>query len=229
VSEGGGTTRQQFLGRIRAALARRGQGGPVEAAPTVDDATARLTRETEDLPALFVDRARTLGMTVVRCEGASLVETVMAQLAELDAKRVVLAVDRLDAAPALEAAMREAGVTIGAWRGDAEMGAAFDADVGVTDVKAAIAETGSLVYGSDGSHGRGLMLAPPTHLAIVRSSDLIADMLDHLRRLDGAGAASLPAGEVIISGPSKTADIEGVLVTGVHGPGRLVVVFATDC
>lgn len=229
MSEGGGTTRQQFLGRIRAALAARQQGGPAEAPPTVDDATARLTHDDEDLPALFVDRAETLGMSIVRCERAGLVETVMGQLEALDAKRVAMAVDRLDEAAAIEEAAREAGLTIGEWRGDPSMAAAFDADVGVTDVKAAIAETGSLVYASDAAHGRGLMLAPPTHLAIVRASDLIADMLDHLRRLDGADAAALPAGEVIISGPSKTADIEGVLVTGVHGPGRLIVVFATDC
>lgn len=229
MSETAGTTRDQFLGRIRAALAKRRQGGPTEAPPSVDDATARLTTGDDDLPTLFADRAEALGMSVVRCERATLVEAVMAQLGELGAGRVAIAVDRLDEAPALEATLRERGIEVGDWRGDPAMAAAFDADVGITDVKAAIAETGSLVYASDGAHGRGLMLAPPAHLAIVRASDVIPDMLDHMRRLDETDPAALAAGEVIISGPSKTADIEGVLITGVHGPGRLVVVFATDC
>lgn len=228
MSEQSMTTRARFVDRVRQALRQRGQGGEPGPPPGVDDATARIASDDQPLGDLFVERAEALGMAVTRCEAATLGEAVAGCLAELEARRVVMSVAGLEQAAGLEAALADRGIEIGDWRNDPTMAAAFAADAGITGVRAAIAETGSLVYASGAEHGRGLMLAPPAHLAIVRRSDLLPDLLDHARRLDGADPAVLPAGEVIISGPSKTADIEGVLITGVHGPGKLLVVFVED-
>jgi L-lactate dehydrogenase complex protein LldG len=99
----------------------------------------------------------------------------------------------------------------------------FIADASVTDVHAALAETGTLICNSDADHSRGCSLAVPTHIAIVRRQDLVPDMLDYTATLAGLTPAQLPSAQAFITGPSKTADIEGVLITGVHGPGKVII------
>ena len=99
---------------------------------------------------------------------------------------------------------------------------------GVTDVHAALAETGTLICSTDGSHSRGASLIPPVHIAIVRERDIVPDMLDYWARLGGVPGGELPSSQSFITGPSKTADIEGVLVTGVHGPGEVHIVLVSE-
>jgi L-lactate dehydrogenase complex protein LldG len=91
----------------------------------------------------------------------------------------------------------------------------FRVDAALTGVTAAIAEFGSLVCASSASEARGFSLIPPTHIALVPASRILPDLCD---LFDDALAINLPAGMSLITGPSKTADIEGVLVNGVHGP-----------
>jgi L-lactate dehydrogenase complex protein LldG len=95
-------------------------------------------------------------------------------------------------------------------------------DAGITCCLGGIAETGGLVLCPSPGEPRLLSLVPPTHLVL----------LDPLRVWDtlwqAAGvlgwARSIPANALVISGPSKTADIEQTLAYGVHGPKRLVVI-----
>ena len=94
--------------------------------------------------------------------------------------------------------------------------AAYDLDCGVTDVYAAVAETGSLVIVPTPGHGRALSLVPPIHVAIVEPANIVPDLIDLLEKIS---AGPRVPNITIITGPSKTADIEGALVTGVHGPG----------
>jgi L-lactate dehydrogenase complex protein LldG len=95
----------------------------------------------------------------------------------------------------------------------------YEYDCGVTDVYAAVAETGSLVVRSSADHGRALSLVPAVYVAIVEPKNLLADLVDLFEKMgrDGGGGAT------IITGPSKTADIEMDLVVGVHGPGKVQV------
>ena len=96
----------------------------------------------------------------------------------------------------------------------------FDCEVGITDVDCAIAESGSLVVSTNGRI-RNAWITPPIHIAIVRASQILPDLVDLFEsRPDALDAAST----TVITGPSKTADIEGVLVTGVHGPAAVEVV-----
>jgi len=92
----------------------------------------------------------------------------------------------------------------------------FAAGLGITTVQGAIAETGTLILTA--AHGRARLasLAPPIHLAVLRRDAIVPDLLDACGQF-GAGAAT-----VWITGPSKTADIEGIIVRGVHGPRRVV-------
>jgi L-lactate dehydrogenase complex protein LldG len=70
---------------------------------------------------------------------------------------------------------------------------------------------------------RSLSLLPPVHIAVARRDQIIEDLFD-LFEDDLKDVTSLPACVSIITGPSKTGDIELKLVTGVHGPGEVHVV-----
>jgi L-lactate dehydrogenase complex protein LldG len=221
-------TRRQFVERIRKALGRSGEAADVPTPPAVDDAVARLPQPQEDLPGRFAEHAQAIGMDVRQCESKDLIETVRQVLRDFEAHKVVTAVGSLAAAAGLNEALRRAKMEVLAWRDDPTMAEHYTADAGITDVHGALADSGSIICHADAGHGRGLSLVPPTHIALVRESDICADLLDYLRRIGHSGDTRASSSRVIITGPSKTADIEGVLVTGVHGPQRLVVILVRD-
>jgi L-lactate dehydrogenase complex protein LldG len=99
----------------------------------------------------------------------------------------------------------------------------FQADVGISGVAWAIAETGTLVVASRPQEPRSLSLLPPVHIAVLHRDQILPDLLDLFADLEG-DKARLPSCLTLITGPSKTGDIELKLVTGVHGPGEIHVV-----
>lgn len=92
--------------------------------------------------------------------------------------------------------------------------------VGLTGVEAAVADTGSLFLPAGPGRALTASLLPEVHIAILRERDLHA----HLSEVLTARSMQLTAAAVLVSGPSRTADIEMTLTIGVHGPGRLYVV-----
>ena len=96
---------------------------------------------------------------------------------------------------------------------------AFSADIGITGVDYAIAETGTIVLHPRSGLSRLVSLAPPTHIAVLRPSEIL-DSLDELFAMERNDhmSGNLAGSMNLISGPSKTADIEGTTVTGIHGP-----------
>lgn len=98
--------------------------------------------------------------------------------------------------------------------------AAFAADLGITSVDWAVAETGSLALCSRHGQGRIVSLLPPVYLAIVEPSQIVPDLFDLFARLE-EHKQNLPSNIALVTGPSKTGDIELKLTTGVHGPGEV--------
>jgi L-lactate dehydrogenase complex protein LldG len=95
------------------------------------------------------------------------------------------------------------------------------ADLGVSLALAGAAATGSLILSS--AEGRALQLLPPTHLVWVEARSIFTELEEALA---SARSRESPATLALHSGPSKSADIGRILVTGVHGPGRLVAAVA---
>jgi L-lactate dehydrogenase complex protein LldG len=93
------------------------------------------------------------------------------------------------------------------------------ADVGVSGAEAALAETGTVVGQSGAGRSRLATLLPPVHVVLLPEERLVSDIFAWAARGEG-----LPASVTLISGPSKTADIEQTLAVGVHGPRRLIVI-----
>jgi L-lactate dehydrogenase complex protein LldG len=105
-----------------------------------------------------------------------------------------------------------------------------DADLGITSPRFGIAATGSLVQDSAAEGGRGASLVPRLHLALLPVSRLVATTADVLTTFGTQGSpfASMPANVTLISGPSRTGDIEMILTVGVHGPRKVFVVLLND-
>lgn len=97
-----------------------------------------------------------------------------------------------------------------------------DDAVGVTDCFCAIAETGTLLLLSSATTPKLTALLPETHVCIVRRSRIVATMEDAFAMLR-AERGTLPRATFLVSGPSRTADIEQTIVIGAHGPYRVHV------
>jgi len=95
-------------------------------------------------------------------------------------------------------------------------------DAAMTSCRAGIAETGSLVLWPDHREPRLMSLAPPIHFAVLDVDKLYASFAQMLAAEQWA-EIGMPTNVLLISGPSKTADIESTLAYGVHGPKQLVV------
>jgi len=94
------------------------------------------------------------------------------------------------------------------------------ARVGVSEMDWMVANTGTLAAAADGVAGRLVSMLPPLHVALVPSERIVPDLPALLARLSPAQTGYL----ALVTGPSRTADIERVLTIGVHGPARLVIV-----
>jgi L-lactate dehydrogenase complex protein LldG len=102
----------------------------------------------------------------------------------------------------------------------------FAIDAGITSTRGAIADVGALILWPDANEPRLMSLAPAVHIAVLKAAnihDSLADAIARERWMDG-----MPTNVLLISGPSKTADIELVLTFGVHGPKELIVLVLDD-
>lgn len=97
-----------------------------------------------------------------------------------------------------------------------------EVDAGFTTTLGGIAETGGLVLCPSPEEPRLLSLVPPIHLALLDTGSIYDTFWTALRAQNWSGG--MPPNALLVSGPSKTADIEQTLAYGVHGPRRLVVV-----
>jgi L-lactate dehydrogenase complex protein LldG len=101
---------------------------------------------------------------------------------------------------------------------------AADARFGVSRMGWALADTGTLAQDATAIALRLVSTLPSVHIALVPTSGLLPDLQALLAHVDPRTAGYL----ALITGPSRTADIERVLTIGVHGPERLVILFIDD-
>jgi L-lactate dehydrogenase complex protein LldG len=94
-------------------------------------------------------------------------------------------------------------------------------DASITSARSAIADTGSLVLWPDANEPRLMSLVPPIHFVLLDPARMHANLLAAM--LAEHWASGMPTNAVVISGPSKTADIQQVLAYGAHGPREVIV------
>lgn len=96
------------------------------------------------------------------------------------------------------------------------------AEVGITSADYALADTGTLVMLASPQEARLVSLLPPAHIAVVPRERILTGLDELFTVLPNPAAQT--SSMVLITGPSRTADIEQILVRGVHGPGQITVV-----
>jgi len=205
--------------KVRAALGRTAPLKTAPVPPELADNVIRLTAATANLAELFAARAIACKMGVETVDPVSLPGRVVEFLQSRNVRRVALPKSDLLERLGIGSALTAAGLEVMNWP-QMTLDALYDVDGAVTDVFKAVAETGSLVLRSSPTHGRALSLVPMVHVAIVEQANFLADLVDLFSLLT---AEKNSTGITIITGPSKTADIEMNLVTGVHGPGVVQV------
>jgi len=215
------STTNPVLDKVRRALGR--SGTTLSAPPTppeIDEHVARLVYSAIGLPELFMKRAADMKMVVEAVRIDDLMTRVATFLKEQGCQAIMLSdtplLKELRAAESLKQRNFQA-----TWWSQMTADEAYEYDAGVTEVDYGVAETGSLVIRHRPEHGRLLSLVPFVHVAVVEPKVLVPDLIDLFAALQRDGTGS---GVTMITGPSKTADIEGILVTGVHGPGAVHIV-----
>jgi L-lactate dehydrogenase complex protein LldG len=101
-----------------------------------------------------------------------------------------------------------------------------DTPASLTGTLGAIAATGSLILWPDVHEPRLMSLVPPVHFALLKASQIHNNLYEVMQRF--GWAQGMPTNALLVSGPSKTADIEQVLAYGAHGPKDLVVLILED-
>ena len=96
-------------------------------------------------------------------------------------------------------------------------------DAGITECDALIAQTGGVVVTSRSTGGRALSILPPHHVVLARREQLVADLPAAFEFLQKKYAPNFPSMISFITGPSRTGDIERILVLGAHGPKKLTI------
>ncbi|MDP1591357.1 MAG: LutB/LldF family L-lactate oxidation iron-sulfur protein [Prosthecobacter sp.] len=96
-------------------------------------------------------------------------------------------------------------------------------DAGISECDALIAQTGSVLLTSRSGGGRALSVLPEHHVVLARRSQLLADLPAAYELLHQRYGASWPSLMTFITGPSRTGDIERILVLGAHGPKKLTI------
>lgn len=207
-------SREQILSRLRAARPELGAVDPLE----------------EHLPVVPLDDASMQGLFDHFVEQAELLDSVVHQpVSEDEAVQVVLGLLGEDhrvlswafehiPLPGLEAALTEHGVQV------AERDSSLR--VGITGADAALAATGSLVLLSGPGKPRLASLLPPMHIAVLHREQILADLETWVAQIRQRGIDAFQelASAMIVSGPSRTADIAMKLILGMHGPGELHIV-----
>jgi L-lactate dehydrogenase complex protein LldG len=96
-------------------------------------------------------------------------------------------------------------------------------DAGISECDALVAQTGSVLVTNRSAGGRALSVLPPHHVVLARHEQMVADLPAAFELLKCKYADNYPSMISFITGPSRTGDIERILVLGVHGPKKLTI------
>ncbi|MBJ7248657.1 MAG: LUD domain-containing protein [Thermoleophilia bacterium] len=217
------TDRASFLAAIRSTP--RGLDPGLPDRREAPDAPTQL-RAGEERPDRLQAEAEAASTIVHRVTAVDVGATVASVLVQADAQRIALTTDLAPFADDVQAALVAAGLTVTEYvevAPDRARAGALDATV--TGCIAAVAATGSVVTSAAGAGRAGALIAP-THICVVRDEQIVGGLHE---LFDGDALAEAGSLFALQSGPSRSADIEKVLILGVHGPGNVhLIIVAPD-
>ena len=242
--------RDDFLANIRGALGRAAPldapvsevphsvGLPDELARRVEVVQELMSRDADNLMSILARVAVTSGWNVAQVDSPQAAGDYVLEVArEIEARSLVYSLHQVVRSALRPDALSEAGVEsvpVALGHDSVEQDAEEltnlknimeRSDIGVTGVDYAISETGTCVIIPRAGVSRLVSLLPPVHIALVERGQVLPslDELFTLRRNDFVNG-ELGSYMNLITGPSRSADIEYKLITGVHGPGEVHMV-----
>ena len=238
-------SREDFLGRIRKALGRSLEGSlelrqPKHLFPPIGPVLPPIP--TDRVVEKFEDELQKVAGCAYRAATTAELDAILQKiLRDRAAKAAILSRNPLMGQLRLAEKLAEWGVSAHSWP-EADLGqtdlestafrtAVFAAEVGITGVDFVLAESGSLVLTSLTEGSQLASLAPPVHIALYRRSQALATLEEVLERLPVPldSESVLPGRSVVfVTGPSRTADIEQILIRGVHGPKEVHAILVED-
>ncbi len=212
------SSRDNIFERLRAAEASAGPPGP-EPTPWVPAPMEREARIE-----MFMELMTAMRSELYRLKKGEWVGKLKEILTERKIGTLVYGPESdigKEIAPALKG--DDVGVTPVPWEGEIEgfKEKLFAMDAGITGTMGGIAEAAALILWPGPEEPRLLSLVPPIHFAVVDADKIYTSFPEAMEKLNWA--ADAPTNALLISGPSKTADIELILQFGVHGPTDLIV------
>lgn len=207
------TAKERMLKKIRQALLQKRDNphSDFEDSPLYKD-------EEEPLDVTFAREFTQVEGNFVYCDGEiSLIENLILLAEKLQIKKI------LAWEPEIQKMLGQYGFPI--YTTDQQLDTA---DAGITTCEALIARNGSIVLSNGKEAGRRLSIYPPIHIVVAKASQLVMDIKHGLQRVNEKYGDKLPSMISTITGPSRTVDIERMLVVGAHGPKELYVFLIED-
>jgi len=236
------TTREEMMERVRKALGRGTPGTVVTPLPPLDLTGVIPRLAPEDYQAKFEAEWEKVGGVACRVANMGELEAVLQRiLARAGTSAVTLSGNPLLAQLAIATRLAALNKSVTSW-GDGQEGtgtnslpdfnkASFAAGAGITGVDFVLAESGTLVLSSATEKVQVASLAPPIHIALYRRNQLVGSLDEVLAKLPISSSPQSPSASrsvVFVTGTSRTADIEQILIRGVHGPREAHAILLED-
>ncbi len=208
------TSREKILKKVRDALIEKTEA-PY---PILDQESSVFVEMTETVDIAFAEELVRIGGKFVYCESEDeFLSTLQSFIVEKD-WGLLFCQD-----PTVQHMLREAGIPF-----ESHTEGMPEARIGITRCEFLVARFGSVMVSSRMSPGRKITVYPETHVVLGYTSQLVPELKNALAGIKKKYRDEYPSMVSLITGPSRTADIEKTLVMGAHGPRELYVFLVDD-
>ncbi len=208
------TSREKILKKVRDALIEKTE----PPYPIIDQESAVFTDITEPLDVNFAQELVKVAGKFVYCESEDEFTTMLKQFILEKDWSVLFCLD-----PLLQKVLKGAGIPYVSRKEEF-----LESKIGITRCEYLIARLGSIMVSSHQAPGRKINVYPDVHLVLGYTSQLVPDLKHALSAIRKKYNHNYPSMISLITGPSRTADIEKTLVLGAHGPRELFVFLIDD-
>ena len=208
------TSREKILKRVRDALIEKNE----PPYPILDQEASVFAEMTEPLDVTFAEELVRIAGKFVYCENEDEFTATLLQFILEKNWGVLFCLD-----PKIQSLLRAGGIPFESR--EEEM---LEAKIGITRCEYLIARLGSVMVSSRYTPGRRIIGYPEIHVVLAYSSQLVPDIRSAMAGIRKRFGNNYPSMVSLITGPSRTADIEKTLVMGAHGPKELYVFMVDD-